>query len=71
MIDIKKPGWCEEMGLLLASKDEGVRAEAIGLPRLRCFRRSESKNLDSCRRGGQLGAIGRAQKRKFGKKKID
>ncbi len=71
MIDVKKLGWAEEMGLLLASKDEGVRAEAIGLPRLRCFRRSESKNFDSCRRGGQMGAIGRAAKRKFGSKNID
>ena len=59
------PGWAEAIGKALASKDEGVRAEAMQKPRLRCFRRSESKNFDSCRRGGMLGAVSKAARKKL------
>lgn len=68
-VNIQVPGWADQMGLALASKDEGVRAEAIGLPRLRCFRRSATKDAQSCSRGGELGAISRNAKRKLGTKK--
>jgi hypothetical protein len=64
-VDVRVPGWAESMGKALASKDEGERAEAIGLPRLRCFRRSATKDAQSCSRGGEIGALSRARKRKL------
>lgn len=60
-----KPGWVEEMGQLLASKDETVRATAMGVTPRRCFRRNDAKIAASAARGGRLGSIAKIRKRKL------
>lgn len=60
-----KLGWAEEMGLALASKDETVRAAAMGAKPRRCFRINDAKIAASAAKGGHLGALSKARKRKF------
>lgn len=49
------PGWADEIGKALASKDEQERATAMGVQPRRCFRINTKARAESAARGGRLG----------------
>lgn len=60
-----EPGWCDRIAPAVASTDEHTRATALGVTPRRNFRIDPKRRAASAARGGQLGAISKAARRKL------
>jgi len=57
-----KAGWVDGIATAVKSNDEKTRADALGLPVRRCWRRDMARLAASAARGGRIGGGSRRGK---------